>query len=66
MKKKLLFKKQLLVVALGLSSPVFAEDQGNCNIDATVVKNLQSKLATVVTQSNGGLFSPNRMVRRGR
>jgi uncharacterized protein GlcG (DUF336 family) len=63
MKKQLLFKKQLLVVALGLSSPVFAEDQGNCNIDATVVQNLQSKLAKVVKQSdaNGGLFMPNRM-----
>jgi uncharacterized protein GlcG (DUF336 family) len=57
-------KNQLLVAALGLvfSSPVFADDsQGQCNISAGVVKTLQSKLSTVVTSGNGGLFKPNRM-----
>jgi uncharacterized protein GlcG (DUF336 family) len=55
-------KKQLLVAALGLvlSSPVFAEEDG-CNISADVVQKLQSKLSTVITQNNGGLFSPNHM-----
>ena len=61
MKKQLLVRAQLLVTVLGLSSPVFADDQGACNIDATLVQKIQKQLLTVVTQNNGGLFSPNRM-----
>jgi uncharacterized protein GlcG (DUF336 family) len=61
MKKQLLVRAQLLVAALGLSSPVFADYQGSCSIDANLVQKIQKQLATVVTQSNGGLFSPNRM-----
>jgi uncharacterized protein GlcG (DUF336 family) len=33
----------------------------NCLIPSSVVANVQAQLASVVTQSNGGLFSPNRM-----
>jgi uncharacterized protein GlcG (DUF336 family) len=61
MKKQLLVKAQLLVAALGLSSPVCADDQGTCNIDATVVQKIQKQLAIVVPGGNGGLFKPNRM-----
>ena len=32
-----------------------------CSIPATTVNGLQAKLAIVVTENNGGLFSPNRM-----
>ena len=32
-----------------------------CSIPATTVNALQAKLAIVVTENNGGLFSPNRM-----
>ncbi len=65
-------KIRLMVMALGLviSAPTLAQqnsqgDQGQlqCGISATVVNNLQSKLATVVKlpDANGGLFSPNLM-----
>jgi uncharacterized protein GlcG (DUF336 family) len=59
--KKQLLRAQLLVTVLGLSSPVFAQYSGTCSIDPGTVLKLQSKLASVVTQDNGGLFSPNRM-----
>jgi hypothetical protein len=61
MKKQLLVTAPLLFTALGLSSPVFAQYSGSCAIDPGTVQKLQSKLASVVTQNNGGLFSPNRM-----
>jgi uncharacterized protein GlcG (DUF336 family) len=61
MKKQLFVTTQLLVAALGLSSPVFADGYSNCGIPTNVVQKVQSQLATVVTQANGGLFSPNRM-----
>src|SRR5215471_7018100 len=66
-------KRYLMTVALGLviSTPTLAQQgqQGEpqCNISASVVNNLQSKLATVVNihdpngTNNGGLFSPNLM-----
>ena len=50
------------------ASPLYAQDGNKCDIPKSVVDNLQSKLASVVTQANGGIFnnlptpgSPNRM-----
>jgi len=65
-------KRRLVVIVLGLliSTPTFAQEnsqgeqgQLQCNISATVVNNLQSKLAIIVKapDANGGLFSPNLM-----
>jgi len=55
-------KIKLLLATLGLialASPSHAQ----CSISASVVSNIQSKLATVVQMqdANGGLFSPNHM-----
>ena len=51
----------LIAVALGLvcSTPALADEE--CLLPNQVVRNLQSKLATVVSDGNGGLFKPNRM-----
>jgi uncharacterized protein GlcG (DUF336 family) len=62
-------KRQLITVALGLvvSTPTLAQQNsqgqqpGQCSISAVLVNAVQAQLANVVKQSNGGLFSPNRM-----
>jgi uncharacterized protein GlcG (DUF336 family) len=61
--------KQCLIaatVALVVSAPALAQQNnlnGNCGIQSYIVGNLQAKLATVVNESdsNGGLFTPNKM-----
>src|SRR5713101_3760086 len=62
-------KMKLLALALGVMFSGFAladDNQGGCNIPQSVVSNVQSKLATVVTLNNGAIFGqilpgPNRM-----
>jgi uncharacterized protein GlcG (DUF336 family) len=57
-------KQKLLMVAMGMviSHLAIADDsQGSCSLASSVVSKVQSKLAVVVTQTNGGIFSPNRM-----
>jgi hypothetical protein len=56
-------KRHLMTVALGLviSTPTLAQQTAQCSIQAATVNKVQSTLASVVTQNNGGLFSPNRM-----
>jgi uncharacterized protein GlcG (DUF336 family) len=56
-------KIRLIVMALGLviSTPTLAQQTAQCGIQAAVVNRVQNTLVTVVTQDNGGLFSPNRM-----
>src|ERR1700674_4614830 len=62
-------KMKLLALALAVtfSGLALADDNhGGCNIPPSVVSNLQSKLATVVTLNNGAIFGqilpgPNRM-----
>ena len=53
-----------LALAVCAAQSSFADDfggNGACSIPASVVNNVQSKLATVVQENNGGLFQPNRM-----
>jgi len=57
-------KQKLLVVAMGMaiSHLAIADDsEGQCSLALSVVSKVQSQLAVVVTQNNGGIFSPNRM-----
>ena len=62
-------KMKLLALALAVtfSGLALADDNhGGCNIPQSVVSNVQSKLATVVTLNNGAIFGqilpgPNRM-----
>jgi uncharacterized protein GlcG (DUF336 family) len=62
-------RMKLLALALGVTFSGFAladDNQGGCNIPQSVVSNVQSKLATVVTLNNGAIFGqilpgPNRM-----
>jgi uncharacterized protein GlcG (DUF336 family) len=64
-----MFHRRLFIMAAALSiagfSQAFAQDQGNqpagCSLPSSLVSNLLGKLASVVQQNNGGLFSPNRM-----
>jgi uncharacterized protein GlcG (DUF336 family) len=58
-------KRYVMTVAVGLviSTPTLAQQnsqgqQPGCSISSGIVSNLQSKLATVVSLDNGGLFSP--------
>ena len=57
-----------MAVTLILSGPTAAEawddpQPASCQIQSSVVENLQAQLASVVKEpdKNGGLFSPNRM-----
>lgn len=54
-----------LALTVGFAQPSFADDSGDsggkCNIPASIVSKVQSKLSTVVQSGNGGLFTPNRM-----
>src|ERR1700687_4603237 len=62
-------KMKVLALALAVTFPGFAlgdDNHGGCNIPPSVVSNVQSKLATVVTMNNGAIFGqilpgPNRM-----
>jgi len=57
-----LLNKLFLLAALALStSPALADEDNPCGISAQVVYRIQAQLKNVVTQNNGGLFSPNRM-----
>ena len=48
-------------VSLLAMLPTASNAQLACAISATTVNALQAKLASVITQNNGGLFSPNEM-----
>jgi uncharacterized protein GlcG (DUF336 family) len=59
-------RKALLVMAvvlLGAHTLAVADDDADrgCSLSAKVVASVQSQLAVVVNQNNGGIFSPNRM-----
>jgi uncharacterized protein GlcG (DUF336 family) len=57
-------KKSLLVSAFALcgACPVHAQAESpQCGIPAAIVYSVQSTLAHVITENNGGIFSPNRM-----
>jgi uncharacterized protein GlcG (DUF336 family) len=56
--------KRWFMAAAGivLCSPTLADEyEGGCAISAQTVINIQKQLANVVTQNNGGIFSPNLM-----
>lgn len=68
-------KRSILCTAslLALSSVAFADNEGNesgngdrngrsaCAIEMSTVQQVQSKLAAVIPDGNGGIFKPNRM-----
>jgi uncharacterized protein GlcG (DUF336 family) len=57
-------KKSLLVPAFVLfaAQPMLAKaENSQCGIPAATVYSVQSTLAHVITENNGGIFSPNRM-----
>lgn len=54
-------RSHLIAISFGLVIATPALANPGCDIPPNVVQNLQSKLAIVVQQDNGGLFSPNRM-----
>jgi uncharacterized protein GlcG (DUF336 family) len=60
--KKFLFAGMIL---LAFGGAAWADDQDDgqrqCSLSQAVVNNVLGQLASLVTQSNGGLFSPNRM-----
>ena len=47
----------LAVAGMAASTPLYAQDGNKCDIPKGVVENIQSKLASVVTQANGGIFN---------
>jgi hypothetical protein len=53
----------MAVVLLGAHTLAVADDDTDrgCSLSAKVVASVQSQLAVVVNQNNGGIFSPNRM-----
>ena len=55
--------KRIAIPAVSLLAmlPTASNAQLACAISATTVNALQAKLASVITQNNGGLFSPNEM-----
>jgi uncharacterized protein GlcG (DUF336 family) len=45
------------LILIGAASPLVAEESSKCDIPKGVVEALQSKLASVVTLANGGIFN---------
>ena len=59
----------ITVLSLGITSLAYGDRDKNrdddrevgCSIPGHVVNHIQSQLAVIVQQNNGGIFSPNRM-----